>query len=539
MIWNILNKANNTKEIMQNILKYKNMNKQEMLDFINFNIPKHSPNLLTNLDKAIKRIIEAINNNETITIIGDYDVDGICSTTILFLTLSNIVNVHYIIPDRFKNGYGIKNELIDIAKENNTNLIITVDNGIKAHEQVKYANSLNIDVIVTDHHAFENDILPTEITINPQIDNNYPFKEICGCMVTYKLCLALIYELNLDIDLIDKLLEFVCLATIADVMPLINENRVYVKEGLDLLSKGSKNLGLRELLNQLQISNVTSNDIAFYIAPCINAAGRLDSPNIVMDLFLSDDIKECERLTVKLIDLNNKRKEIQKDILDNLLIDDKDNFLIIHIKENLPGIVGIIAGNVVEKYKKPCFCLCGDKHLHGSGRSIYGYSINKIIENNDFVNGGGHSGACGLDLDIENLDKLKQICNKDFTEFLNNNECQLDTIDIINEINFDIINEKLIKNIEKLQPFGNENEEPLFCTKNVIINSSKIMGKNKNVIKLNLKKDDVFIQGIGFNNIIEKFMNINKSMIDIVYTIQLNEFPKNVFTIQLLIKDIK
>ena len=552
MNWNILNKANSTKEIMQNILKYKNMTKEEILNFINFNIEEHDPYLLTNLDKAIDRILNAIEKKETITIIGDYDVDGICATTVLYLTLKDFTQTYYIIPDRFKDGYGISNKLINKAQEYKTNLIITVDNGIKAHEQVKYCKELNMDIIITDHHAFEDNTLPAKITINPQIDNNYPFKNICGCTVAYKLSTALLNKLILnkeyeekilknDNSLISELKQFVCLATIADVMPLIDENRLFIKEGLDLLTIGSNNIGLDSLLKQLNINKVTSNDIAFYIAPCINAAGRLESPNIVMDLFLCEDFIECDKISKHLIELNNKRKEIQKEILDNLIINDNDDFIVQYIDKDLPGIVGIIAGNIVEKYKKPCFCLCGTNDiLHGSGRSINGFPINQIIEQNDFLDGGGHKDACGIKVAKNNLSKLQEISNKEFKKYLNDNpNYNIESIDIINKINFNVINDRLINNINKLQPFGNSNEEPLFCTENVFIKSSKIVGVNKNVIQLILENNNIELKAIGFKNIIDKFLDINKSYIDIIYTIGFNEWPKNIFNIQLNIKDIK
>ena len=563
MKWNILNKAKNSKDAMKNILKYKNMTKEQILNFINFNISINNPFSLTNMDKAINRIISAINNKETITIIGDYDVDGICSTMVMYLTLKDLTKTLYIIPDRFKNGYGISNDLINMAKENNTNLIITVDNGIKAHEQVKYANLLGIDVLISDHHAFEDDLLPTPITINPQIDNNYPFKDICGCMVAFKICQALKYtikeqQLNntlngeckelyannlLNNELNDELIIFVCLATIADVMPLINENRFYVNKGLKLINNKNTNIGLKELIKELNINNVTSNDIGFYIAPCINAAGRLESPNLVMDLLLNEDFVECNKQAKYLIDLNNKRKDIQKQILNNLVVNEDDNFIIAKIDDNLSGIAGIIAGNVVEKYRKPCFCISENNKsniLHGSGRSLGNYPINQIVENNDFLSGGGHKQACGLKLESQYLDKLKDVCNKDYLKYLENNQdTNIESIDIINEINFNIITDKLINNINKLQPFGYGNEQPLFCTKNVEIICSKIVGKNKNVIQFELKQSNKIIKAIGFMNIINKFMKLNKNKIDIIYSMNFNEYPKNVFTIQLLIKDIK
>jgi single-stranded-DNA-specific exonuclease len=549
MEYNILNKAETLKDIMKNILDYKKMSKEDILNFINFNIKEHNPYLLTNMDKAIERIIKAIQNKEIITIIGDYDVDGVCSTTVLYLALKEFIAVNFLIPNRFTDGYGINQHLIDVANDKNTNLIITVDNGIKAHEQVKYANSLGIDVIVTDHHSFEDDTLPTEITVNPQIDNSYPFKNICGCFVAYKLAIALLDKLKefeeykiqtsfYDILLVEEITELTCIATIADVMPLLDENRLIVKKGLDLLNRGAKNIGLRELIRALNIHKITSTDVGFYIAPCINAAGRLESADLVMDLFLEEDIAKCKQKANYLINLNTKRKEIQSNIINDLVVDDNDDFIVIHIKENLTGIVGIIAGEISGRYNKPCFCLCGEEHLHGSGRSVYNYPINQIVEKNDFIEGGGHKSACGLKVEASNLDKLKKICNEDYRDFLKNNEIEQNSIDIINQIDFNLISNKMLNNLNQLQPFGEKNEEPLFYTEDVEIISKRIVGKNKNVVQMELSQKGNKFKAIGFSQLVNIFDELN-GKINIIYSVQYNEFPKGTFTIQLLIKDIK
>ena len=285
---NILNEdIKENKDILRAILKWKNIEKEDAKKFINADIKEHDPFLLTNMDKAVNKINEAISNNTKIAIIGDYDVDGICSTTILYLALKkHLHTVEWFIPDRVKDGYGMNNRLIDLAKEKECSLIITVDNGINAHEQVKYANSLDIDVIVTDHHQHTSETLPTEITVNPQIDNNYPLKAICGAMVAFKLVNALFTDLEKNNnDLYIDLLCFATIATIADVMDLVDENRHYVKKGLSLLPE-TKNIGLKTICNRLNINNnIYASDIGFLLAPCLNASGRLEIADIAVNLF--------------------------------------------------------------------------------------------------------------------------------------------------------------------------------------------------------------------------------------------------------------
>lgn len=531
-----------SKDILRAILKWKNIEKEDIKKFIHADIKEHDPFLLTNMDKAVNKIKDAISNNTKIAIIGDYDVDGICSTTILYLALKkHLQTVEWFIPDRVKDGYGMNNRLIDLANEKGCKLIITVDNGINAHEQVKYANSLDIEVIVTDHHQHTSSELPTDITVNPQIDNNYPLKAICGAMVAFKLVNALFNDLeSIDADLYNDLLCFATIATIADVMDLVDENRYYVKKGLVLLND-PKNIGLKTICDRLNINtNIYASDIGFLLAPCLNASGRLETADIAVNLFLSDDEVTAKKYTEKLIELNSKRKDIQKEVKEKIskLIDDNDNFIVVHIEDVGHGVLGIIASDIANIYHKPCFVLAGKDKLSGSGRSVLDYDINSCIQTIEFASGGGHAAACGVSIEKDKIDEFKKLCNEHYINWLNTVEIKESSIDVICKLNFEYINERLINNVKMLEPFGLGNEEPVFYSENVRIESSKIVGKNKNVLQLTLYDDSNMIKAVGFGNVLEKFEKLNKFKVNIVYKLGLNEWPSGTYTPQLLIQEI-
>lgn len=537
MKWNILNKCNSTKEVLQAIISQKNVDKNYILKFINNEFLPNDINLLKGIQEASNKILEHIQKNDKILIYGDYDVDGITSTFILYTGLKELTaNVYWKLPNRFIDGYGIHNGIIDYALENDFDVIITVDNGIAALDTVNYANKKNIDIIITDHHQ-PKEKLPNTICIDPYIDKDYIFPDICGAMIAFKLINKI--NNNISSHLLKEMHEVLTLAIIADVTPLINENRYYVINGLKELNNVS-NLGLKTLFNILNINNVNEVDIGFAIAPCLNACGRLKEPDIGLQLLLSEDEFECVKLSNEIIELNNKRKELCKRAIDNTKIED-DNF-IIKILDNSYGIgiLGIIAGRFAELYKRPCIILSKNKDmLSGSGRSVGNYNINNIILNNDFINGGGHAQACGIKIKCIDYDKFIKVCNDDYNNWLNNNEIH-ELLDITSEIDFNIINKKLYHNIRRLAPFGNGNIEPIFCTKNVKIVQKNIVGKNYDTLQFTFEQNGVIIKSIKFHansNEIEKF-NIG-DICNIAYNISLNEYPKNIFNIQLNLVNIE
>jgi len=544
-IWKISQgKVNSLTEILRAIAESKNMSISDIKNFINNDVLPHDPFLLTNMKEAVERIREAIKNNEKILVLGDYDVDGQAATSILYIGLSSIYsNVFWKVPHRVKDGYGISKNLIDEAYKDNVNLIITVDNGVVAHEQIKYANSLGIDVIVSDHHQLNSLGVPTSITVNPHIDNNYPFKNICGSTVAFKLVSALIPNLSSDERLNNELITMVALATVADVMPLIDENRFYVKKGLELLNN-CENLGLNILIEKLKLKNITSTDIGYKIAPCLNAAGRLESADLAVELLLTEDIKEANKITDKIIELNIMRQELQKKIMENIEINNDDNFIILKIDNVQHGLIGILAGDIKEKYNKPCFVVSQKgEFLSGSGRSIDGYDIFSVIQNNkNIVSGGGHMAACGISLKEENFLEFKKRCNEDFNNWIKIN-CKDNKMEptkyAVCESPLKLINIKLINNLDKLKPYGHSNYEPILATLNVNISEYKIVGKNLDTVQFTFEQDGIKIKSVGFKNILKKFTELNfPNKVDIMYAINLNEW-NGITSAQLIIKDLK
>lgn len=546
--WNIISEAYNIPEVLLAIVKQKGITSSEIKEFIKKDSAPHDPFLLTNMDKICFKIKKYIDENKKLVIVGDYDCDGITATAVLFLGLKNLnANVEWILPDRFKDGYGLSKNLIDKAKDMNADVIITVDNGIAAKDAIELAKSMGIDVLVTDHHQPKKEEIPDALIINPQIDDNYPFKGICGCMVAFKLVLAL--TPNIEIENEELYNELVCLstiATIADMMPLLDENRYYVKKGLNLI-QSTQNIGLKTLISNMNLKKqIMSDDIAFFIAPCINASGRLESPEIALNLLLSDDEVTASKFADKLIKLNNERKRIQKEVLDSLEIDDDEKVIILKLENVGHGILGIIAGQVVEKYQRPCFALGYDpqnKKLSGSGRSVADYNIFSVVERNSHIlSGGGHEAACGVKLSEDNLEEFKRLFFDDFMKWMTNNNIEeiCPVIDITALLHLNIINKKLIETIDKLQPFGQKNLEPIFASKNLEVESFKIVGQNLNTIQMTLLEGESKIKAVGFNSVKDEYEKLgNPKFIDIVYTLGLNEWPKNVFTPQLKLKDIK
>jgi single-stranded-DNA-specific exonuclease len=366
-------------------------------------------------------------------------------------------------------------------------------------------------------------------------------------MVALKFIQAMIPDLEDNKELYEELISITTIGTISDVMELLDENRYLVKKGLKYLSK-SRNIGIRILCNNLNLHNkeLCADDIGFLIAPCLNAAGRLDTPDIAEELLLCDDNAEADKLSKKIIALNDKRKRMQKEVIESIEVKEDEDFIIVNSDGIGHGILGIVAGTITEKYQRPCFVLCGNQEknkLSGSGRSIYGYDINSCVQaNKDIASGGGHAAACGVSLKFEDLEEFKKRCNEHFRKYLENASIDDMTpqLNIACEIDLDIISERLVNNISKLEPYGNGNEEPIFCTKNVKVDSFKVVGKNANVIQMGLSKDDILIKAVGFNNIKNKFEELNNlEKIDIIYKIGLNEWPEGTFNLQLRIEDLK
>lgn len=468
----------------------------------------YSPLLLKDMEKAVELLLQKINEKKKIRIIGDYDIDGICATYILYRGLSECgAQADTAIPHRMHDGYGLNEHLIRMAYEAGTDTVLTCDNGIAAYEQVAYANSLGMTVIVTDHHEVpyeEKDgvrkfkIPPAYAVVDPkQEDCTYPFPEICGAVVAYKLVLLLLakhsgkrWQEIRESELGYALLELAAFATIGDVMELKDENRIIVRCGLDLM-KNTRNIGLRALMDvtETQSEHIKPYTIGFVLGPCLNAMGRLDTAINALELFLAQDTESAVRIAGDLKAMNDSRKELtQKGVEEAIhLIEEKgllhDKVLVVYLPEVHESLAGIIAGRIREKYGKPTFVLTNaEDGVKGSGRSIEAFHMyDEMTKCKElFTKYGGHKLAAGLSLPKENVElfrtKLNNNCtltNEDFEEKV--------LIDV--PMPMDYTSFQLVEELALLEPFGNGNPKPQFAHKNVKLISGRILGVHKNVGK--------------------------------------------------------
>ena len=518
--------------ILRNIKNDKNMDDEEFKKFIKCSEEIIDPYKLVNMDKCV----EEIKKHKKILVSGDYDADGIMATVIMYIGLKQYgfdVCVH--IPER-SDGYGIKNDIVDKAERLGCDCIITVDNGIACKTVCDYAKEKNIAIIITDHHQPTKE-LPCEFVVDPQIQD-YPVSNICGAFVAYKFISAFV---ELDEARKHELIEFATIATVADVMPLVGENRTLVHKGLQYI-KRSNNAGIRALLNILRVDrkSIEASTISFSLSPVINASGRMDSPMIAYNTFITENDGEASSLAKKLCSLNEERKKMQLEVVNAMQVDDSTDFIIANIQDAKAGILGLIAQEVTKKFGKPCFALTKHgKYLGGSGRSINNFNIFNLIDNHrDIVFGGGHAEAAGIGLEEANLAEFQEICNKEYREYMKDYDSDAGMIEAICEIDISMITDKLINNLNCLEPCGNNNIKPVFYT-NVIVEDAHIIGKNKNALKFIARQNGCTISAIGFNNICEKYEAFGEpSKLDILYTVGYNYWNDS-RTKQIMLIDIR
>lgn len=503
--------------------------------FLNIsNLP--NPNLFKDMQKATKRILNAIKKREKIVVIGDYDVDGVVSVAILKLFFSEIgLPLTHIIPNRFRHGYGLSRAIFENIRD--YNLVITVDNGISSVETAELCAKNGIDLIITDHHLVPEKKPKAYAIINQkQKECIFPYKEICGAEITWYLIASLNIALNRKVD-IRKYLPLVAIATIADMMPLLHINRAIVKFGLKYFLKYQTPplLALSRLLNKEQIN---SDDIAFFIAPLLNSAGRIKDAQYALDFLMSKNLNEAIENLNTLTEFNKQRKEIEKNITKEAMnsADLRDNILVIKGEDWHEGVVGIVASRVGRALKKPTIILTktADNIYKGSGRSFTECNIFKVVNSSKQLleKFGGHNSAIGLSLKSENLEKFKKELNRTFSEENYSNEF-IDQ-DILGELDFIYINFNLINLIDKFEPFGEGNRRPKFTTKNVTISNIKLLGKGEHQ-KFSLTKQNITFEALLFRD--NREFKIGQK-VNIIFTIHKNSFnQKN--KIQLILDDIK
>lgn len=505
----------------------------------------HDPYLLNDMDAAVRRITNAIQNKEKIVIYGDYDVDGITSVSVLYLYLKNFTDyVEYFIPDRFSQGYGVNEAALDNIKKRDCQLLITVDTGISAISEIDYAKKIGIDVVVTDHHECQEQLPDAVAIVNPKRrDSTYPFARLAGVGVVFKLICALdsVFCTNYSMDNID----LVAVGTVADIMPLLDENRFIVKTGLQKITD-APNKGLKQLIDLcVSSSNVTSGTIGFAIAPRINAAGRMENAEVGVQLFITQDTEKVSDIAQHLCELNTKRQQIENDIFVEAIeiieredLDKRFNALVLWKEEWHSGIIGIVASKLKEKYNKPVVLFSVDENAKGSGRSVIPFNLYEAFENSKdiLIQYGGHKYAAGVL--IEN-DKLKEFRNKlsdSVGDFLTESDFSCD-IDIECDLSHNLVTYKTASDISLLQPYGKSNEVPLFRIKNVKISDIYATSNNRH-LRLKFLIGGKSVTGFYFSQSLKQFDYREGDLVDIVCELNENEF-RNIKSVQLIVRDMR
>ena len=569
--WNIKNipkdkdiKINNIpvdKDILKILFSRGIKSPGEIRDFLNPKLENlQNPNKLYDVEKSVKIIREAIRKNKNIWIYGDYDVDGITSTAVLYLTLKELgaENVSYYIPIRDE-GYGLNNDALKKIKDSGGELVITVDCGITAFEEIKFANSINLPVIITDHHNLQGKKVPEALAvINPKrIENEYTFESLAGVGTVFMLVLSLFESYGKKEEAFEYL-DLVSIGTIADIVPLLSENRILTRFGLEKLPF-TKNRGLAFLLYKLfnsgenkgnnPKSEYSTYDVGFIIAPVFNAAGRLKDAKMVVKLLTSDNNREIEIIVKELINKNFERKELQNRIVEMIEKNIEKNkinedFVIIdYSPEYHHGIIGIAASKIVETYYKPVIIMevKEDEGIAvGSCRSIEGFNILNALQSMPelFVKFGGHSGAAGFTIPIKNIELFKRKINEYAKKILKDDDF-IKIINIDKQIPMQKMSYEFFKTIELLKPFGFGNPMPTFQTKNVLLENIKFIGENKNHIMFDLKQKGFVIKNAVWFGSGEYFKELNENLFyDIVYKLKIEEFQDRYYT-KAYIEDMK
>ena len=518
----------------------------------------HSPELLPDLTLAAEILEQKISSEAAIRIVGDYDIDGVCSTCILYRGLERLgARVDYEIPDRVKDGYGINESIIRAASEDGIDTILTCDNGIAAISQIALAKELGMTVVVTDHHDIqtvlsedgkEEDLLPpADALVNPKRrDSVYPYPQICGAMVAYKLIQVMYERSGIPRAEWLDMMELAAVATVGDVMKLQDENRIVVKEGLRRL-RDTKNLGLRALIeaNQLDPEKISAYHIGFVIGPCLNAGGRLDTAKLALALLLAESGEEARGLALELKALNDQRKDMTQKGVDEAAaqVEERymaDKVLVVFLPDCHESLAGIVAGRIRERYHKPTLILThSEEGAKGSGRSIEAYHMFQgLVEVQDLLTKfGGHPMAAGFSLPLEHVEEFRRRLNEN---------AKLTPEDFIPKVWIDIalpfeyVDEALIEELERLEPFGQGNEKPQFAQKDLAVRSARVMGKNRNVVKLMLVNErgaaldavvftdgDLFLEEMG-----------DSRRMDVVYYPTVNEYNGR-RTVQIVVRNWK
>ena len=534
----------------------------------------YDPRLMKGMEQAAELIARKLKEGKHVRIIGDYDIDGVCSTYILLkgfqraakelsqrcsleagrysVEKENDAQIDYEIPDRIKDGYGINESIIRQASADGVDTLVTCDNGIAALREISIAKQLGMTVVVTDHHEVPVDeygqiLPPADAVVDPKQDGEtYPFHEICGAVVAWKLIRVLYEKLGIPESEWMDLLEFAAIATVGDVMKLQDENRLIVKYGLKKIGS-TKNTGLRKLIekNNLDIENLSAYHIGFVIGPCLNAGGRLKSAKVALRMLLAEDPERAGEMADELKELNDMRKDMTAkgeteaiEQVEKQYMDDK--VLVVFLPECHESLAGIIAGRLREHFHKPSFVLTrGETTAKGSGRSIEQYHMYQgLCKVSDLlVKFGGHPMAAGLSLEEKDIDEFRRRLNAD-AELTEEDFVPKIWIDV--PMPFEYVNEKIVQELKDLEPFGQGNEKPLFAQKSLVIRNARVLGKNRNIVKMNLVTETGQpVDGLLFADG-DRFLEeqAGRNMIDMIYYPDVNEY-NGTRTLQAVIRNYK
>ena len=516
----------------------------------------HDPFLMPDMDKAVNRLNKAMGSKERIMVYGDYDVDGTTAVALVYKYLQNYYsNIEYYIPTRYEEGYGISRKSIDYAAESGIKLVIVLDCGIKAIDEIAYAKSKGIDFIICDHHMPDEELPPAVAILNPKMPNSsYPCKHLSGCGVGFKFMQGFAMSNGLsNHNELDSLLDLVAVSIAADLVPIVDENRVMAYHGLRRLNS-NPNLGLRSIIRICKLTNkdITISDVIFKIGPRINASGRMQSGIEAVDLLVTRDMHDAYEKGANIDQYNKDRKELDKriteeanDLIANDIRDNKERrTVVICNKDWHKGIIGIVASRLTELYYKPAVVLTlSDGVATGSARSVQGFDIYAAVNSARHLleNFGGHPYAVGLTLKEENVEEFSRLFEAYVAEHILPSQLE-PQLDIDAEITFSQITPELLQYLRKFNPFGPGNQKPVFMTRNVFdFGSSKLVGKNMEHIKLELEDNSTsrVINAIAFN-MAPYFEHIHAHKpIDICYTIEESKHPTRGDKVQLLIRDIR
>ena len=533
-------------DIMAKLLISRNIEFDDIGNFLNGTLEDlMDPYEIKDMDKLVERIDKAIKDKEKICIYGDYDVDGITSITIMYQFLTKLgAEVMYYLPDRLLEGYGINNNALDEIKKQGVSLVITVDCGITAIEEVEHAKEIGLDICITDHHECAQDLPDALAIVNPKRkDDTYPFKFLAGVGVAFKTISAVAKKYNLPEEEYLKYLDIVSIGTISDIVPLIGENRIISKYGLKMMVH-TKNIGLKALIKLVNSKEIDSMMVSFGMAPRINACGRMGNASAAVKLLLENDEKRAEQIALELDNLNQERKNVEAVIYDEALDIikknelDKKSSIVLYNSSWHNGVIGIVASRLVNLYYKPVILLTKENDIiRGSGRCPSGFSIyDALTECKDCViQFGGHELAAGLSILEENIDSFietfDEACRK------KSDAISEQIIEVDAQIERKDLNAQIIKDIREMKPYGQSNQVPVFLYKGVKVSAIRTIKEEKH-LKLVLKDDRSLIDAVGFSMGARRDEIRIGDKIDVVGTIELNTYntPK---TIQFVLQDFK